>query len=246
MQTTVILATILGAATAAPAIIAWEQLSQEPPKRSRPECSCGRPAAWLRLLPFGFLVSRLAGKDRCSCGTRQPLSRAGAEVGFALLAGLLAAAEVAYLPAVFFIVWCCVVLSVTDIKEYIIPDEINYSLLLAGLVCSPWLGLGESAFWAAICGGSFWLFGWLAGAVMKKEALGFGDVKLVAAFGAWLGWKSVYAAIMIGSVLGLAGGIALLLAGRSERMLPFGPFLAGGFLLYLFWGEKVSRFLLPF
>jgi leader peptidase (prepilin peptidase)/N-methyltransferase len=72
--------------------------------------------------------------------------------------------------------------------------------------------------------------------------MGYGDFKLLAAIGAWLGWKMLPAVILLSSVVGAAVGIGLILAlGRDRSIpIPFGPYLAGGGLIALFWGERLT------
>ena len=94
-------------------------------------------------------------------------------------------------------------------------------------------------------GGSLWALGWLAWVLLKKEGMGGGDVKLLAAMGIWTGWKSVVATVVLSSLLGSIGGIGGILYKRIKygteykpltHVIPFGPYLCVGFLFVFFFG----------
>jgi leader peptidase (prepilin peptidase)/N-methyltransferase len=84
---------------------------------------------------------------------------------------------------------------------------------------------------------------WLFKLVTGKEGMGYGDFKLLAALGAWLGWKLLPAIILLSSVVGALVGIALIVFARHGRTvpIPFGPYLAGGGLVALFWGQQLTQ-----
>ena len=94
--------------------------------------------------------------------------------------------------------------------------------------------LGYLALWSV-----FWLFKLATG----KEGMGYGDFKLLAALGAWLGWSMLPAIILLSSVVGAAVGITLIVAARHGRNvpIPFGPYLAAAGGIALFWGESITR-----
>ena len=79
--------------------------------------------------------------------------------------------------------------------------------------------------------------------VTGKEGMGYGDFKLLAAIGAWLGWTLLPLVIMLSSVVGAVVGVTLIIAARHGRNIPipFGPYLAGGGLIALFWGEQLTQ-----
>lgn len=145
------------------------------------------------------------------------------------------------LAALFFITLAVMAFFI-DLEHQILPDSLNYLLITAGLLYQFWLG----AFWAAVAcaigaAAFFYLTRIAAGWIWKKEALGLGDVKLAAAFGAYLAWPQVVVALFLGFCLGAAVGAALLLTGRKGRLdyIPFGPFLLSGALLTLFYGQPI-------
>jgi leader peptidase (prepilin peptidase)/N-methyltransferase len=147
-------------------------------------------------------------------------------------------------------------ISVIDFHHKIIPDELSLSLLGMGLLTSwfnPYLGTGllhpslESLLAALAGGGGMLCFAWLGEKVFKKEALGGGDIKLLAAFGACLGWGGLLGSLVIGSFLGAFAGGALLLLKRKKLgdTLPYGPFLCMGAFFSLFFPNALQQFLSP-
>jgi leader peptidase (prepilin peptidase)/N-methyltransferase len=197
--------------------------------------SCGHRIRWFENVP---LVSWLVLKGRCSaCGTaispRYPLLELGTGVLFALVGWRLGAQPVALL-------WCAVVatlvaLSAIDWDTTVLPDSMTLPLLWAGLVAAgfgwlPPLTLASSLAGAAVGYLSLWSVYWLFKLTTGKEGMGFGDFKLLAALGAWLGWQAILPIVLFASVLGAVVGIVMKLTGslREGRFVPFGPFLAGG------------------
>ena len=124
---------------------------------------------------------------------------------------------------------CLICLSYADIRWGILPDRLV--VLLAAAAVLPWLG-GQASGWEALlgscCGGGFlWLLRWLS-----RGGIGWGDIKLAGAAGLWLGWQAMLVAL---STAFLFGGLwACVLVWQRQQQwsdrLPFGPFLAGGFL----------------
>jgi len=154
----------------------------------------------------------------------------------------------------------CLIITVVDVRYLIIPDLLSikgtWAGLLYALLCSAWVNLGkeppshfipftDSLIGVLLGGGSLWLLGWLAFLLLKKEGMGGGDVKLLAAIGAWLGWKAVLATILIASLCGSIGGIASIIYARIRyrreykpltHLIPFGPYLCLGFLIVFYAG----------
>jgi leader peptidase (prepilin peptidase)/N-methyltransferase len=147
-------------------------------------------------------------------------------------------------------------ISVIDAYHKIIPDELSLSLLGFGWLTSlwnpyldgyPWPGWAISLI-AGVTGGAVMLaFAWGGEKLFKKEALGGGDVKLMAAFGAFLGWKGLLGALTIGSFVGALWGGGLLLAKRKRPgdAIPYGPFLCLGAFVYGFFPDWAVHFLSP-
>lgn len=147
-------------------------------------------------------------------------------------------------------------ISVIDYRYRIIPDELSLSLLVIGLAISginPFLqssgrwGYVESGC-AMLAGGLFMLgLAWIGEKVFKKEALGGGDIKLVAAFGALLGWRGLFGSLFLGSLSGGVLGLALLLSKKKQRgeTLPFGPFLSLGAFVTILLPPQWLRVIFP-
>jgi len=137
-------------------------------------------------------------------------------------------------------------LTAIDFDTQLLPDDITLPLLWAGLLFnlsgtftnlhSAMLGavFGYLALWSV-----FWLFKLATG----KEGMGYGDFKLLAALGAWMGWQMLPLIILLSSAVGAVVGITLIVAARHGRNvpIPFGPYLAGGGLIALFWGQTLTQ-----
>lgn len=130
-----------------------------------------------------------------------------------------------------------IALAFIDIDHFLLPDVLVFPLLALGLIrvlMLPDIGWLSGLIGALSAGGGFWLI-----AKIYPQGLGFGDVKLAAALGAYLGFPWVFAAIFLASFLGsVIGGLGLLVKGKGFRQeIPFGPYLAAGALIMLYWGE---------
>jgi leader peptidase (prepilin peptidase)/N-methyltransferase len=214
------------------------------PRSSCPHC--GHRITALENVP---ILSYLWLRGRCSAcgkpiGLRYPLVEA---LGGALAAyaawhfGFGAAAAGALV-----FVWAMIALTFIDVDTQLLPDSITLPLLWAGLI----LNLGgvftdiSSAVIGALAGYLvLWSIYWLFKLATGKEGMGYGDFKLLAAIGAWLGWKLLPVVILLSSVVGAAVGIALMIAARHGRNvpIPFGPYLAGGAVIALFWGQTLTQ-----
>jgi leader peptidase (prepilin peptidase)/N-methyltransferase len=142
-----------------------------------------------------------------------------------------------------------IALAVIDFKQQLLPDSITLPWL--------WLGLGlalvgvftdlESSVIGAMAGYlSLWSIYWLFRLLTGKEGMGYGDFKLLAMLGAWQGWQSLAAIVIVSSVVGAVLGVILILVrGRDRNIpMPFGPFLAAAGWITLLWGESLNRFYL--
>lgn len=135
-------------------------------------------------------------------------------------------------------------ISFIDLEHQIIPDVISIPGIIMGFLLSLFfhhLTWVDSLAGIAAGGGILLLVAVVFEALMKKEGMGGGDVKLLAMIGAWLGWKAVPFVILASSLTGSVLGIfALLLSGMGLRTkIPFGPFLAFGAILYIFFGKEL-------
>ena len=135
-----------------------------------------------------------------------------------------------------------VALAGIDWDTTLLPDNLTLPLLWAGLVAGAagWTIALPDALWGAVAGYlSLWTVYWLFKLATGKEGMGFGDFKLLAALGAWLGLKMVLPVVLAASVLGAIVGIGMKMASnlREGRYVPFGPFLAGAGLAVMLAGQ---------
>jgi leader peptidase (prepilin peptidase)/N-methyltransferase len=146
------------------------------------------------------------------------------------------------------LLWCgfvavLVALAGIDWDTTFLPDNLTLPLLWAGLVASAlgWTLPLTDALWGAVAGYlSLWTVYWLFKLTTGKEGMGFGDFKLLAALGAWLGVKMVLPIVLGASVIGACIGITMKLSSslREGRYVPFGPFLAGAGLVVMLAGPN--------
>jgi leader peptidase (prepilin peptidase) / N-methyltransferase len=155
------------------------------------------------------------------------------------LLGLNAASVVAIL-----LLWALIVLTVIDIDTQYLPDNLTLPLLWGGLIANYhqlYTSLA-SALWGAIVGYiSLWSVYWLFRLITKKEGMGYGDFKLLAALGAWLGISMLPVIILLSSFVGSVIGIGMIvILGRDKNIpIPFGPYLAiAGWIAFL-WGDQI-------
>jgi leader peptidase (prepilin peptidase)/N-methyltransferase len=147
----------------------------------------------------------------------------------------------------FIFIWILIVTTVTDFQWKLIPDQASYLLITIGVCSAYWnpflnIGGGFSAFqnsFLGIVGGALplWLIGIGGKKIIGKEAMGGGDIKLLAGMGSFMGWESALLILMVGSLLGcfvaLLGLLTRIL--RRGQYIPFGPFLnAGALLVFIF------------
>jgi leader peptidase (prepilin peptidase)/N-methyltransferase len=211
--------------------------------------ACGHRITAVENVP---VLSYLWLRGRCSaCGTaigvRYPVVEALTAVLTAYPAWHFGFGVAAFGAMLF--VWCMIALTFIDVDTQLLPDSITLPLLWAGLLLNlrgTFVEL-QSAVIGAVAGYlCLWAVYWLFKLATGKEGMGFGDFKLLAAIGAWLGWKMLPLVILVSSFVGAAVGIVLIILARRGREvpIPFGPYLAGAGLIALFWGrELVERYL---
>lgn len=147
---------------------------------------------------------------------------------------------------VLFLAWSLIALTVIDIDTQLLPDDITLPLIWLGLLVnlnSTFVPL-QSAVIGAVAGYlSLWTVYWLFKLATGKEGMGYGDFKLLAVIGAWLGWKMLPVVILLSSLVGAVVGIGLIAFARHGRNtpIPFGPYIAAAGLIALFWGETINR-----
>jgi leader peptidase (prepilin peptidase)/N-methyltransferase len=106
----------------------------------------------------------------------------------------------------------------------------------------------QAALWGAVAGYlSLWLIYWGFRLITGRHGMGYGDFKLLAALGAWLGWQALPIIVMVSAVAGIVVALALRMrAGQTDPQMPFGPFLSAGGLVYLLWGGHLWLMFRPF
>ena len=171
-----------------------------------------------------------------------------------LTAGLfLSAFELYPSPLVFQrILFGCalIVLFFVDLEHHRLPNEITLPGILVGFLCSLFMppGWKDSLLGIVIGGGSLWLLGTAWFLLRHEEGMGFGDVKMIAMIGAFLGWKLMLMTLLVSTILGSAIGLALITArkGDLKTALPFGCFLAIGAALASVVGDRAVDWYLSF
>jgi len=146
-------------------------------------------------------------------------------------------------------VWSMIALAFIDLDTFYLPDDITLPLVWAGLLAN----MGDlfvdlqSAVIGAVAGYlALWLVFWGYKIATGKDGMGYGDFKLLAAIGAWLGWKMLPVVILLSSLVGAIVGISLIVFARHRRNvpIPFGPYLVLGGLIALFWGDQLLQYYL--
>lgn len=148
------------------------------------------------------------------------------------------------LSAVIF-TWLLIAMTFIDIDTQLLPDDLTLSLLWCGLLVNMAGGFVslESAVLGAVFGYlSLWSVYWIFKLVTGKEGMGYGDFKLLAALGAWMGWSMLPLIILLSSLVGAVVGISMIAFGKmnKNKPIPFGPYLAGAGLIALVWGQAIS------
>ena len=198
------------------------------------------------------VLSYLLLKGRCSgCNTKIPVRYPVVEISTAILS-VITALHFGYslqtLAALAF-TWTMIPLFLIDFDTQLLPDTITLPLLWAGLILSLFNLFVDSqtSIIGAVAGYlSLWTIYQLFKLVTGKEGMGFGDFKLLAAIGAWLGWQVLPVVILFSSVVGAVIGITLILfKGRDHNLpMPYGPFLAAAGWITLLWGNDFINFYL--
>ncbi len=214
--------------------------------------SCDAPITALQNVP---ILSYVLLRGRCAnCGTAISARYPAVEALTAVLSGLVAwrfgfGAEAA---AAILLTWVLVAVTFIDFDHQIIPDSLSLPLVWIGLTLSlfhPLPGANvlfiapQTAIVGALAGYlSLWSVYHLFKLVTGKEGMGYGDFKLLAALGAWLGWQQLPMIIILSALVGAVLGIALIVVrGRDRNIpMPFGPFLAAAGWLAMMYGQQIQ------
>lgn len=142
--------------------------------------------------------------------------------------------------------WSLIALTFIDIDHHLLPDSINLPMLWLGLILSLfglYTDAHSSIIGAAAGYGSLWLVFHLFKLATGKDGMGFGDFKLLALFGAWLGWQSLPLIVLLSTLTGAVLGVASIIFAKRDHSapIPFGPYLAIAGWIALIWGDSINR-----
>jgi leader peptidase (prepilin peptidase)/N-methyltransferase len=219
----------------------------------RSQCpSCGHRISALENIP---VVSYLFLRGRCSaCGAaisaRYPIVEL-AGGALAVAAAWRYGATPAALAACLFL-WMLLVLTLIDFDTQLLPDNLTLPLLWMGLLANvlgaaPIASLRDAVIGAIAGYLALWIVYWVFKLIRGKEGMGYGDFKLLAALGAWLGWQMLPLVVLLSSVVGAAIGISLVVFKGRDHQIPlaFGPYLAIAGGIALFFGRSLIAIYLP-
>ena len=226
-----------------------QQENEEPLTLSKPgsRCPhCGHEIRWFENIP---VLSYLWLRGRCS-SCQHPISIRYPSIE--LLAGILSGVIAWHFGfgwqagAALLLTWALIALSMIDIDHQLLPDSITLPFLWLGLTLSlfPVFADMRSALIGAIVGYlSLWTVYQVFKLITGKEGMGFGDFKLLALLGAWMGWQSLPVIIILSSLVGaVLGGSLIAIQGRDRAQpIPFGPYLAVAGWIALLWGDSISN-----
>lgn len=220
------------------------ELTLSKPRSRCPDC--GHQISALENIP---VVSYLLLRGRCSsCGVRISLRYPLIELLTAILSVCVAwhfGFGLASLGALIML-WALIALAMIDLDTQLLPDSITLPLLWCGLafnLIGTMTDLASSVLGAMLGYLSLWSVYWGFKLFTGKEGMGYGDFKLLAALGAWLGWQMLPVIILMSSVVGAIFGIGLIFFtphGRNTP-IPFGPYLAAAGVIALLWGPQLTR-----
>jgi len=226
-----------------------EDAATRPLSLSHPPSTCPHCGHAIRAWENVPVLSYLLLRGRCAV-CRQPISpryplielaTALLSLGVTLHFGVTWAALAALL-----FTWALIALAMIDLDTQLLPDAITLPLLWAGLI----VNTGQffvplvDAVWGAVAGYlALWLVHHLFRLLTGKEGMGYGDFKLLAALGAWLGWQMLPLVILLSSLVGALVGIGLIVLRGHQRSnpIPFGPWLACAGWIAMLWGEALVR-----
>ena len=207
---------------------------------------CGHAISAIENIP---VLSYLALRGKCR-GCKGPISIRYPMVE--LFTGLLSALLVWHFglglagAATLLFAWLLIAMSGIDADTQLLPDDLTYPLLWSGLLINlnaTFVPLNEAVIGAIAGYLSLWLVYWAFKLLTGKEGMGYGDFKLLAALGAWLGWKMLPIVVLMSSLVGAVVGIGLIVLSNRGRdnPIPFGPYLAAAGMLTLFFGQELTQ-----
>ena len=219
------------------------------PRSACPQC--GHQITAFENIP---VVSYLFLRGKCiECKTPISLRYPVVELLSGALSALLVWRFGTGLAGLAMLTFCYLLIAMTfiDLDTQLLPDDLTLPLLWLGLLVNiqgTFVPLSEAVIGAAAGYLSLWSVYWLFKLATGKEGMGYGDFKLLAALGAWLGWKMLPAIILLSSVVGAIVGISLILFARHgrDKPIPFGPYLAAAGFITLLYGNAIVQAYLKF
>jgi len=214
-------------------------------------CDCGHKITAMENIP---VISYLLLKGKCSeCGTKISPRYPIVEFTTALLSVVIAwhFGFSWQTGAALLLTWALIALSMIDYDHKLLPDNIVLPFLWLGILMNlngVFTDL-SSAIIGAVAGYlSLWSIFWLFKLITGKEGMGYGDFKLLALFGAWMGWQYLFQIVLLSSLVGAIAGIVMIIVlGRDRSIpIPFGPYLATAGWISLLWGEEINQAYLRF
>ncbi|HEU5436721.1 MAG TPA: A24 family peptidase [Telluria sp.] len=208
---------------------------------------CGHKITALENIP---VISYLALRGKCSaCKAPIPVRYPAIEAVTAVISAALIwhfGSGWAGIATLFF-AFALIAMTCIDYDTQLLPDDLTLPLLWAGLLLNinaTFVPLQDAVIGAAAGYLVLWAVYWLFKLATGKEGMGYGDFKLLAALGAWMGWKALPSIILISSVVGAVVGIALIVfAGRArDKTIPFGPYLAAAGMIAMLWGAPIAAY----
>lgn len=216
---------------------------------SLPRSSCGHCGHQITALENIPVLSYLFLKGKCSsCNAHISIQYPIVELLTAIISVIVAinfGVTIQTLAALF-LTWVLIAASGIDIHHKLLPDQLMLPLLWLGLLLNVFGVFTdlESSIIGAMAGYmSLWLVFWAFKLITKKDGMGYGDFKLLALLGAWMGWQHLFIIILTSSFVGAIIGISYLLFKSKDRntQIPFGPYLATAGWATLLWGEQMQR-----
>jgi leader peptidase (prepilin peptidase)/N-methyltransferase len=216
----------------------------------KPDSTCPKCQHKIRAWENIPLISWLQLKGRCSqckhpISIRYPLVELATGILSTLVAWHFGFSFAGFAAVI--ATWLLISMAFIDLDTMLLPDQLTLSLLWLGLLISiesPFVSSQDALIGAAVGYLSLWSLYWAFKLLTGKEGMGYGDFKLLAAIGAWVGWQHLPVVILLSSFVGAIVGVSLLTMQGKERSqpIPFGPYLAAAGWLTLLYGDVIVAY----
>lgn len=214
------------------------------PRSACPHCQ-HQIAAWENVPVLSYLLLRgKCVKCKAPISARYPVVEVLSGALSALLVWRFGSGMAGLATLVF--AYLLIAMTFIDADTQLLPDDLTYLLLWCGLLVNingTFVALNDAVIGAAAGYSSLWLIYWIFKLATGKEGMGYGDFKLLAALGAWLGWKMLPVIILLSSLVGAVVGIALIVFAKHgrDKPIPFGPYLAAAGMFALLYGKPIVQ-----